>query len=461
MAIYSSNQAANNSTAENANQVDAWVAWPGGKTTTSLNPEEEFTSENFDLIGDVNWDVGSGGVSAIIVSASDTSNTNLTPVNATTVSGKNRIRVRYDNVSPSSIETDTVKIVATDGNTTTEKKRTIFSVSLNTVNTSSQLHPKNKLLFDLYTGIDQNIAGVNEQGHNDSKVFVAKSEIIFSITPNDIEWRKTFGKTETNNMGVNFIFDHWGSEENQKTRNKLPSKKFDCVARRQRNWIGGQTSRDGQVRVHEPKSIYFNVFYNDGEADTTDAHYPDNSQREFIFRIDVPNGDPIQYLNYYLRINFREFIEFYNGDIWIRITEYAEWFANLGFKQTPTGVIADPPNAMGSGSSNIFFPNTTPTVSAGQDFQANQGEEVALNATGNDLDYDDLKVDKYEWTQISGAPVTNKKPSDLKNKFVSFTVPNVPGDIEFQVIVKDSTEGLPRSPGNFQSAPDIIKITVV
>src|SRR5690606_33217770 len=90
--------------------VVEWLHRDGGSATLADNETELFTAADFGIgAGLLNWNVTTGGTSAVIIEADGAA---VAPTG--TVNGANTIRVRYDNASGDTTRAQTVKIQASN-----------------------------------------------------------------------------------------------------------------------------------------------------------------------------------------------------------------------------------------------------------------------------------------------------------------------------------------------------------
>jgi hypothetical protein len=96
-------------------------------------------------------------------------------------------------------------------------------------------------------------------------------------------------------------------------------------------------------------------------------------------------------------------------------------------------------------SINVANVNHLPTADAGLNQDVSEGDAVELHGAGNDADAEEVSSLAFQWTQISGTPVT-LSPSSGKD--VGFTAPSIPGgdpdaylELGFRLTVTDLCGG--------------------
>ena len=99
-------------------------------------------------------------------------------------------------------------------------------------------------------------------------------------------------------------------------------------------------------------------------------------------------------------------------------------------------------------------PNRPPTADAGPDQTAQVGARVRLIGTGSDPDVIDVRRLSFDWTQVSGPPVSLSRGPDPQD-WTTFIAPATPGNAEltFSLTVTD--------PHGAASAPDTLVVTVL
>lgn len=300
--------------------------WPGGQTDTSLNPGEKFTSADFGLTGNIDWDLSIGATGAIIV---ETGNQ--------TASGRSNITVRYDNVSASSSKDHAVSIKATKGADVTEKLRTVFKV-VPRINISAALDGNNSNRFNPNASTD-NLAGVAVPGTDGATLFQAKAEIMFDVLPADIQW-------DAPGL-LNFVIGNPAGDEG------------DIIARRQTKFKKGQLVVDGISPTKTEELDWISA----GDSSASDFQEPTSQAPNTIFRLANEGlADPNTLLQAYIRADYRDYLEIHDGTDWIRITPFVEWFANLtaDFNGPQSTATAPPnvgaPNTIGLGATAEAIP---------------------------------------------------------------------------------------------------------
>ena len=425
----SSSSASSGSSSSSASPVieilPDWNAWPGGQSVIALNPTETFTSKDFDLSGKCDWDVSNGGTNGIIIETG-----------GTTASDLKSITVRYDTHSANKTSSKAVWVECIKNGELKRIRRTVFKITSEGVNASSSLHAQSDLEFNnADEGTDTKEAGFLNPGQQGATRYVGKIEVIWSILPVDIPW---------NSRDIDFLWSHKGSDDSAE------GEKWQCVLRRENTYSYGSQDLLGDNRLHE-----YNALKNDGEVDTSDGQYPTSAKPNFFFRNDAPGFSPVGLTQAYLRANFREFIEFYNGEEWVKVTDYTPWFCNITADQ-PTAV-PDAPTGIGAGETNENIPNSKPSVNAGANQTVETNEEVTLKATATDPENDQIL--NFKWTQTSGTNVTLSNGGNSPE--VTFMSPASAGDLTFSIVVEANTKGLPRTnAADHESDSDAITITV-
>ncbi|GEM_PF-3099182 len=396
--------------------------WPGGHNDPDLNPLETFTSEDFNFTGPIDWDVSKGAPGALILESNGQTGSNLS-----------RITVRYGTVSASKNPTDAVWIEASKtGEQPVTKFRTIFKVTPNSVNTGSALDGDNLKRFAT-TGGTNTQAGVALPGTDGATWFLAKAEIVFDILPTDLSWFAKGLKFETGEPGEIL---------------------GNVVARRQTKFTKGEQSNGAAHRTHTDQVDYASA----GGSTLDDFQEPFVDSPNKIFRLANEGFDPSNLLQGYWRADFRDYLEFHDGTAWIRITPYAEWFANLTADLSGTGT--PPPsvgavNAMGEGANSEKIPNQPPTLTVTDFQEVKPGELVTMSATPVDPDNDDATVN---WAQTDGPNVALSSPT---GNTVTFNAPANDPQLKFTATADDKTGTLSKTAGNNLSAPTTVTINVI
>lgn len=394
--------------------------WPGGQADTALNPVEAFASTDFDFTGDVNWDVSKGGSGAVIVETG-----------TQTANGLDKISVRYDTASPTKNPTDTVQVQAIKDGETRTKFRTIFSFTPRAVNTSNPLDADNTKQFDIKGGTT-NLAGTHTPV-DAGDWFMAKAEIIFDIAPHGIGW--------SGGGPISFV------------TGAPPGAKGNIITRRETKFTKGEQANGAANRTHTDQVNFVSA----GDSTADDTQPPTDAKPNALFRLAGEGFDPSNLLQGYLRADYRDYIEFYDGTQWIRISPYAEWFANLtGSLNAAPPPGAGTPNNIGTGANAEKVPNQTPILTPVESFrEIKPGENLTLSVTVADSDNDAVTV---TWTQTAGPATV------LSTTTGTSTVFTAPGDdfqFKFSATGKDSTETLSRNAGNFLSVPAEIVVNVI
>jgi len=396
------------------------LIWPGGQADTALNPAETFASTDFGFTGAVNWDVSKGGAGAVIVETG-----------TQTANALESVSVRYDTSSPAKNPTDTVQVQAISGGETRTKFRTVFAFTPRAINTSNPLDADNTKQFDLKGGTT-NLAEVHTpSGAGDW--FMAKAEIIFDITPQDIAW--------SGGGAIRFV------------TNAPAGLKGNITARRQTKFTKGEQQNGTPNRIHTDQTAFIDA----GPCTAADFQEPTNAKPNALYRLANEGFDPANLLQGYLRADYNDYLEFHNGTAWARITPEVGWFANLtGSLNAAPPPGAGAPNNSGAGVNAEKVPNQKPVIVPGEDFrEIKPGENLTLSVTGTDSDNDIIIA---TWVQTDG-PATVL--STTTGTSTVFTAPAGDFQFKFSAIGKDSTETLSRNAGNFVSDPVEIIVNVV
>jgi glycosyltransferase involved in cell wall biosynthesis len=399
---------------------DEWKAWPGGQTDASLNPTEAFSSTDFGFTDEVDWDVGGGGVAAVIVETG-----------TTTATGRETITVRYDTKSPTAAVDDTAWVQATKGGETKTKKRTVFKVTWS-LKFDGDLHADDNLRFFRTGGTDTDKCEFNWDGENGATRTTAKMEATLDFSPTGIKWSA---------RGVSFKYSTQAGS------------KFSCrLHRRKISTSVCQEAPSGANRyilMNDAGWVY------DGNSDAADAQHPTDAKPNKAFRIDEPSFDAAGWLQFALRVDFREVAQWHNGSGWsqISVSSEGEWYANET-SVLPNGAKGGTNDQGSGGAENV--PNTKPVADAGFDQTVGTGEAAQLfGFASSDADNDTLT---YQWAQTAGTPVTL---SDATAENPTFTAPGTAGTLKFALKVKDITAGLHHhQPTNSESDADGVTITV-
>lgn len=397
-----------------------WKAWPGGQKDTTLNPTESFSSGDFGFTGNIDWDVGQGGVKALIVETG-----------TTTATDRASITVRYDTKSPSAEEKDTAFVQAKKGDTTKTKKRTIFSVSWS-LKFADILDADDNLRFPRLTGTQTNKCEFNWNGERGSDRVAGKMEATLSFSPIGIDWKA---------RGVTFKFSKDGG-----------GAKYNFRLHRKRIWQNvGQPQAD-KVRIIQNNDADW-VY--DGESKPGDTQYPTAAKPDKAFRIDYPGFDATLYKQKGFRGDLRERAEWHNGTAWTLISNNSEgaWFFN-GTSVLPDGAKGGTNNDGAGTAENV--PNTRPVALALADETVNTGAKVELDGSASsDADHDPLT---YKWTQTAGTKVVLSSDTSVAP---TFTAPKDPTTLKFSLVVTDITTNLHHhKPDNSASVASTVTITV-
>ena len=404
-------------------------AWPGGNADTALNPAEIFknTDFGFNINDHVDWDVSGGRPGAVIVETG-----------TQTANGLPQISVRYDTVSPSKNPTDAVWVKAKSGAIEATKFRTIFQFVPRTVNTSSLLESSNNLRFAATGGTDNTQCGVAVPGTNGATWFMAKVETVYDIGPQDIGW--------SSSGGIEFIVGGGPGV----------GLKGDIVARRETKFTRGEQATGSANRTHTDQTTFIAA----AESTTDDFQGPTDAAPNELFRIANEGFDPTNLLQGYLRADYRDFLEFHDGVNWIRVTPYGEWHADLTATLSGTGA-APPtvgaPNSIDVGASTEKVPNEKPVVVVQDFLEVKPGEQATLSVTSTSDPDNDVRS-AAAWVQTTGPAVVL---SSTTGNSVTFTAPANDPQLIFSATVKDSTETLSRTAGNFLSDPVLATVNVI
>ncbi|MGH9753490.1 MAG: hypothetical protein ACREA2_11965 [Blastocatellia bacterium] len=402
---------------------EEWRAWPGGQPVEDLNPTEGFTSADFGFTDSVDWRVDGGGTAAVIVAPGGPRTTANSPI----------IVVRYPNVSPTADRADAVFIEATKNGVTQRKLRTVF-IARPRVQTTDKLDPDNALRFPEGTGTNTDKAEFNKPGERGATRISAKTEVIFDFQPQGIPWSQ---------RGVNFRLGSKGAADGNPKGDKA-----DCVARREINKAEGVALQRTPIRIHSANGP--DNWDNDGTAKTEDCQYPTDAKPDKTYRIDAPGDTNLgTYIQFYTRSDFREFLDWHDGDKWSRITDYVYWYLSITLVD---GSLVDP-NKHGLGRNPDVIPNRSPVVTGGT-INATPGGLVTLNANTQDSDGDPLVFEDHRWVQTAGPPV-NLSNSGV-GSVVNFTAPNAQATLKFKLTVDDATKYVPRSTGNFRGEGEYV-----
>ncbi|MFT3701508.1 MAG: hypothetical protein QM802_04020 [Agriterribacter sp.] len=400
--------------------VANYLFGPEDQTDTALNPVETFSSGDFQFPAAVDWDVSKGGAGAVIIETGTQQATGL-----------EHISVRYDTASATKNATDTVQVQAISGGETRTKFRTIFSFTPRAVNTSNPLDAANTKVFDIKGGTT-NLAEVHTPA-DASDWFMAKAEIIFDVAPKDMAW--------SSGGAVGFV------------TGAPAGTKGNIVARRETKFTKGDQANGTANRNHTDQVDFISA----GDSADNDMQAPTNAAPNALFRLANEGFDPANLLQGYLRADYRDYLEFNDGNSWVRISDYAEWFANLtGSLNTAPPPGTGTPNNSGTGANAEKVPNQKPTLVPVEAFrEIKPGEVLTLAVTPTDADNDKVNG---TWTQTAG-PAANL--STLLGLSTVFTAPAGDFQFKFSVTGSDDTELLSRNAGNFKSDPVEIIVNVV
>ena len=400
-------------------------AWPGGQADTALNPVEVFASSDFQFAGPVDWDVSGGRPGAVIVETGTQTATALPSIS-----------VRYDIVSPSKNATDAVWIKAKSGTNEVTKFRTIFQFVPRTVNTSSLVESSNTKRFAATGGTNDTQCGVAVPGTDGATWFLAKVETVYDIGPQDIGW--------AGSGGISFVTGNPAGIEG------------NIIARRQTRFTKGEQATGAANRTHTDQIDFISA----GDSTADDFQAPTDAAPNELFRLANEGFDPTNLLQGYWRADYRDYLEFHNGVAWIRITPYGEWHANLtatlsGTGAAPPGVGA--PNSIDVGATTEKIPNEKPVVVVQDFLEVKPGEQATLSVTSSSDPDNDVRS-AATWVQTTGPAVVL---SSATGNSVTFTAPANDPQLIFSATVKDSTETLSRTAGNFLSDPVLATVNVI
>ena len=267
---------------------------------------------------------------------------------------------------------------------------------------------------------------------------MAKVETVYDIGPQDIGW--------SSSGGIEFIVGGGPGV----------GLKGDIVARRETKFTRGEQATGSPNRTHTDQTTFIAA----AESTTDDFQGPTDAAPNELFRIANEGFDPTNLLQGYLRADFRDFLEFHDGVAWIRITPYGEWHADLTATLSGTGA-APPtvgaPNSIDVGAGTEKVPNEKPVVVV-QDFQeVKPGEQVTLSVTSTSDPDNDVRS-PAAWVQTTGTAVVLSSPT---GNSVTFNAPANDPQLIFTATVKDSTETLSRTAGNFLSDPSTATVNVI
>ena len=397
-----------------------WKAWPGGQSDDTLNPTETFSSGDFGLVGNVNWDVGQGGIPAVI-----------SETGATTATDINTITVRYNVQSPTAGMSDTVQIRATSSaGTRVVKMRTVFKVTWLVPKVQGDLDTV--LRFSPDTGTDTDKCGFNWKGDNGAEWVSAKIQSTIIFNPAGIDWDA---------RGVTFAY----GTDTGKFHFRLGRKMIRSVLKQGTTAANRSVDSEGNDQDWE-RDAYANNF---------DTQYPNSHISDRAFVIDAPGFSPDDLKQETWRVDFWDIAEWHNGFAWSQIstTTNAYWHCNI------TGVL---PNCARSGTNNHNpdipaenVSNTKPVANAGADQNVKSQVEVTLHGSGTDADNDTLT---YKWTQTGGPNVTLSSDTAKES---TFTTPAGSATLEFSLKVSDITKGLFwHNPNTYESDADTVTINV-
>lgn len=419
-------------------------AWPGGQTTTALNPGELFEIDSFfdTGAGGGDWNVTEGAGGALIVEKDDVP----LGVPVASVTNASKIRVRYDTASVSSAVNHAVKVKVVRGGIPASKFRTVFSITP-TLNTSAAKDAQNSKQF-----LDNGNAGLVTPDAAHTR-YLAKAEIVYQILPADIEW----GTATAGNMSF--------------VTGSPTGTLGNILARRETKFCRGEQGTAAVNRTHTDQATWISA----GDSSASDFQEPSGAVKNKMFRLankgfnpviesaDINHDtyNPTAYLQRYVRSNYRDFLQFYNGPVigWVTITPQTAWSVNFtGGLSVVVPHVAPPvvsvvvgENVIEAGENTLALPNSTPVLSPGNIQEvAIGGGTVTLTAVVNDPDLD---VTTVHWTRISGTVVA-LSGGGVGNP-VTFTAPAADAQIIFNAIARDNTQGLSRAPNppNFESAP--------
>jgi hypothetical protein len=371
----------------------------------------------------VDWNVGNGGVNALIIETGTTTATN-----------RSSITVKYNTKSPTSAEADAAFIEATKNGVTKTKKRTVFNVVWAALKFNGGVHGDNNLRFQNPTsGTFTHQCEFNWDGERGATVVAAKMEARLAFSPTGIIWSA---------RGVNWKFSEDGG-----------GAKFDFRLHRQRIWqllwqLNAQANRE--IKFNDADWVF------DGDSDPNDAQNPTDAKPNNAFRIDAPgfNADAVKQAGF--RLDLRELAQWHNGFYWAQISDFsgALWRTNAT-AVLPNGTQGGTNNHGTGGADDV--PNTRPVAHAGfTQFNIDSGANVTLDGTASsDADNDTWT---YKWTQTAGPAVTLSSDTAAKP---TFTAPTGPATLEFDLKISDITKDLHHhKPTNSESFSASVRILV-
>jgi hypothetical protein len=412
-----------------------WKYWAGGNGTTAFNPTETFASSEFGFaVGTaVDWNVATGGAGASIITADGVAQ----PASTTSVTNKISIVVRYDTTSTDKELANAVRIVAAKtGQPTGSKFRTIFTVVARAINTSAALNARNTNVFPAAGGTVNNVAGVVIPGTNAATDFLARGEIIYDITPTDLDWGNA------NRVITQLV-----------TGNPPAAAKGNIRCLRQWKRNAGEQLTAGPNRLHATNEAGFS---NATETAATEFMM-DPAAPSLMFSNTSFGFSPTGRLQQYLRGDYREFLMIHNGTTWVKFTANTDWFVNLTqpLAADPAAAIGAPLNHMGAGANAVMIPNRTPTATPGAFQVVMTGTAgVSISAVPVDQDNDVVTI---TWAQTSGTVVAL---SSTTGNSVTFTAPGAEGPLAFTATPNDGTAALLRPPGNSGGVAVNVKVMV-
>lgn len=459
-------------------RLPEWSVWPGGNADTDLNPVEKLTAKYvFGQATAVDWTVNKG---AKIIEASPALDQNDTQ---TAALAKTWIKVRYDTTSPTAAQNDAVTITASKNNVNKTVQRTVFKVSW-VIRTTGDLTDKaeadgNKLDFaaaGIYpeTSEHSTRCGFVWKGEGDAQRQAAKMEAVASFSPTGIKWQ---------DRGVRFVYD--AGDGGAIGHFRFAREHRQEVLLRQ---LGDEENR--QWIANWPNDLDEASFdwKIDGRAKTIDAQYPDgNDHPDRAFRIDAPGLVTLKYAQVVLHADFREFMQWYDGEKWQICTPYGKWNLQLNCEATPPATELSRINGETNAHAAGYIPdgtklkNSAPNADITVQGNPKPGNTITLYAVwADDADKDFIKRtingqvtyighewgrDAIKFEQTAGPDVNiNHNTALFKRRMATVTIPQnmAPGtDLKFKVTITESLAKAQRwKPDNITASKEVT-ITVV
>jgi hypothetical protein len=423
--------------------------WPGGQTDTALNPAELLSATQFGHTGAANWDLTLGAPGAVIVEKDSVA---IAPV--TTVTGATTVKIKYNTVSSTANTPNAVQVKTTGSAGPRIKFRTIFKITPRAVNTSAALDADNAKRFLANNGNTAQ-SGIEFPGNGASTRYLAKAEIGYDILPVGITW-----------AGANISF----------VTGNPAGTLGNVLAKRETKFCRGEQAVGAANRTHTDQVAWVTA----GDSSADDFQAPSSEVATKLFRIankgfnpahegsDINHDsfNPTNYLQRYVRAHYRDFLQFFDGTAWVRLTPHSEWSVNLTANLTVALPHTAPPTP-GAAGDNIVelglnvapLPNTQPVIAAIATQEVSVGVgTTTLTAVVTDGHNDVFTV---HWTRTDGTAVV-LSGGGVGNP-VTFTTPGADAPITFSVVARDNTQGLSRAPvpANFESVAVTAIVNVV